>query len=393
MTSNSLKSFAIAVSALLLSACDLEDSDTSQSVFAGCISGQYNMAIQTVAPNYGASSAIALGCSTEATITDDLLIEDNSDYTVSTGSDSFYHIGRNSIDTVAKYQFETSSLQDWKFSTNNANEAGSSNPYKLIEVSSTKAYIIRYGKSDAWIVNPSASDSAAFKIGELDLANYLGDGETTVNMSDAIISNGKLFIAMQRIGKNYNYSNDSKIAVFDTTTDLEIDTTPADVNDEKAITILGHNVQALSASNNIIFIASRGNYSSDYGLLEALNTSDYSLGTIITGSTDIGHITNVEVLSDSRIYMVSDYSASIDGTYTYQQNVHDVDVASKSITAEISSLKGTHISDIEVGPEGNLWVASSVSNNPGVYKIDPDSNTQLAFIPTSMNPTKISFKK
>ncbi|MFT6153274.1 MAG: hypothetical protein ACJA0E_001058 [Bermanella sp.] len=383
------KFLPVALATLLLSACGSSDNTTS----ASCNADQFNMAIQTVAPNFGKSSAVALGCSTEATITDNLLIEDDSDYSVSSGSDSFYHIGRDSIDTIAKYQFETSNLQDWKYSTNDALETGSSNPYKLIEVSDTKAYIIRYGKSDAWIVDPSATNSSDFKIGELDLSGYLEEGEATVNMSDAVIANGKLFIAMQRIGSSYNFSNDSKIAVFDVLTDTEIETSPANAADGKAITIQGHNVQALSSFNNTVFVASRGDYAADYGLLESINTSDFSLQTIISGSEEIGHIENVEAISSDRIYILSDFSGSIAGTYTYQLNIHDVNVITKSITAELTSYKGTHISDIEMGPEGNLWIASSVSSNPGVYKIDTNTNTEIAFIETNQNPTKVVFKK
>ena len=391
MKINSTKPFATLIATLLLSACGSDSSNTQAD--NSCKDDEFNFAIQTIAPNYGASSSVALGCSTTGALTDSLLVKEDSDYTVSSGSDSFYHIGRDKIDTIAKYQFATSSLQDWEFSTNNANETGSSNPYKVVEVNSTKAYVIRYGKAEVWIINPSATDEGSFKIGTIDLSHYLGDGETTVNMTDAIISNGQLYIAMQRLGGGYNYANDSKIAIYNTETDLEIDTTPKDTNDEKAITLVGKNVQSITSKGNSIFIASRGNYGDDYGVLETINTSNYSLTTLLSGSSEIGHITDVAAISNGHIYIVGDYSGVIENVYTYQQRVMDFDVATKTITATIEKLTGTHISDIETGPEGNLWIASSISSNPGVYKFDPSTNTEIAFIETNLNPNKIIFKQ
>ncbi|MFT5592280.1 MAG: hypothetical protein ACI8SR_000639 [Oceanicoccus sp.] len=390
MIFNSTKPFATLIATILLSACGSDSSNTQ--VDNSCKDDEFNFAIQTVSPNNRASS-VALGCSTTGNLTDSLLIKSDSDYTVSSGSDSFYHIGRDEIDTIAKYQFSTSSLQDWEFSSNNANEAGSSNPHKVVEVSSTKAYIIRYGKSDIWIIDPSATDESSFKIGTIDLSHYLGDGETTVNMTDAIISNGHLFVAMQRIGANYIFSNDSKIAVFNTETDIEVDSTPNNANDEKAITLLGKNVQSITSKDNSVFIASRGNYGDDYGLLEVINTSNYALTTVIAGSSEVGHITDVAAISSSRIYVLGDFSGYADGAYTYKQNVMDINVDTKTVTTEITKLKGTHISDIELGPEGNLWIASSISSNPGIYKIDPSTNTEIAFIETISNPNKIVFKQ
>ena len=365
----------------------------TESSVAACDIDQFNMAIQTIAPNYGASSAVALGCSSEATITDSLFTKEDSDYTVSSGKSSVYHIGRSGVDTVAKYQFSSSSLQDWEYSTNNANEEISSNPYKFIEASENKAYIIRYNKASIWIVNPAATNSEDFKIGEIDLSHYLGDGETSVNMSDAIISNNKLFVAMQRIGSSYNFSNDSKVAVFNIETDQEIDTSPSDTENEKAITLNGHNVSSLTTQGSIIYTASRGNYSNDYGILESINIDNYQLETVIEGSETLGHITNSAVISAQKIYVLSDYSASINGTYTYQYNLFEFDSINNSIVTHLSEFTGTNISDIELGPEGNLWIASAENENPGVYKIDVANNTKIAFIETILNPTKIVFAK
>ncbi|WP_283789674.1 hypothetical protein QNI23_004080 [Bermanella sp. WJH001] len=383
----------------LLAACGSDDDKGTPS----CEIDQIDIAVQTVAPDYS-SSAVALACSEEAGIIDNLLEKSDSDYTISAGSDRFYHIGKSGIDTIAQYNYDTYSLQNWQYSTNADNEEGSSNPYKILEVSNNKAFIIRYNKPQVWVVNPSATSAEDFYVNSLDLTNYLGTyevtneseetttvNETTVNVADAIIVNNKLFIAMQRIGANYNYANDSKVAIFNVETLTEINT--ENTTGENAITLNGHNVQALSSTDNYVYVASRGNYGNDYGQLEKISLNDYTLSTVLEGSADLGHISNVQSISDTQLYVLGNYSGyNSESEYVYQYNLLQVNAQTKEIKENISAFKGDNIADIALADDNNLWIASGNKSKPGIYEIDTTNNRQLTFIPTNLNPSSIIFK-
>ena len=386
---------------LALSGC-LNSDDDSILDRGDCDTNNPNMAIQTSV--YGNASAVAIGCARDATLTDGYLIDTiNTDYSVSTGSNSFYHIGRSGNDKITKYDFLTPSIEEWTYSTNDIDET-TSNPYKLVEISDTKAYIIRYNKSKVWIVNPSALNADDYKIGELDLSAYLVSSDTTTStatdMNDAVVSNGKLFIAMQRLRNgskngaydNYDYTNTSMIAVFDIDTDIEIDTTPEDEGNLKGIILSGHNVQSLNTFNNTIYAASRGDYWQDFGELEAIDTTDYSVKTIVNGSGDIGAIVDAAILSPSKGFILADLSGYVGSVYTYKHKVFQFNPSTNQTSNSLTDFDDTHLSDIEAGPDGYLWIASAVNESPGIYKVDTSGIEENIFLGTNLNPNKISFK-
>jgi hypothetical protein len=392
--------FSIALSAsILLSGC-LDDSNSSNYVGKECDASSLDMAIQTVAADYS-SSSVAIGCS-EGGLLDGNLIKTASDYSLSAGTESFYHIGRNYIDTISKYDFLLPDVEEWTYSTNEQSES-TSNPYKIIEVSESKAYVIRYNTSEVWVVDPSAFNEADFKKGGLDLSNYLAtqtsNGETTTatqtDMSDAVIANGKLFVAMQRL-RNGNtgegsfgpydirdYTNDSIVAIFDIADDTEID----------SVVLNGHNVQSLTAFNGKVYAASFGDYDADYGELESIDTTDYTLTTVLTGSSSIGSISDFVVASDTQGFVLTDQSQTIANVYTYILSVFNFDPSTNELGNVVNDFSARHLTDIEIGPNNSLWIASSENSNPGVYKVDPSGINEDVFLGTNLNATKIVFKQ
>jgi hypothetical protein len=392
--------FSIALSAsILLSGC-LDDSNSSNYVGKECDASSLDMAIQTVAADYS-SSAVAIGCS-EGGFLDGNLIKTASDYSLSAGTESFYHIGKAYIDTISKYDFLLSDVEEWTYSTNEQSES-TSNPYKIIEVSESKAYVIRYNTSKVWVVDPSAFNEADFKKGELDLSNYLAtqtsNGETTTatqtDMSDAVIADGKLFVAMQRLrnGKTgegsfgpydiRDYTNDSIVAIFNIADDTEIG----------SVILNGHNVRSLTAFNGKVYAASFGDYDTDYGELESIDTNNYTLKTVLTGSSSIGSISDFVVASDTQGFVLTDQSQEIANVYTYILSVFNFDPSTNELRNVVNDFSARHLTDIEIGPNNALWIASSENSNPGVYKVDPSGINEDVFLGTNLNATKIVFKQ
>jgi len=384
-----------------LAGCLDENNNDSNYVGIECSNSQLDMAIQTISTDF-TSSAVAIGCS-DGGLLDSNLISTESDRTVSVGSKSFYHIGKAGIDLISSYDFLLPDVENWTYSTNDANES-TSNTYKLLEVSDTKAYLIRYNKSKVWIVDPSAMNANDFKVGELDLGAYLASTDSTTStatdMIDAVITDGKLYIAMQRLrngsqndwGDVYDYTNDSMVAVFDITTDLELEASPSNAS-FKGITLLGRNVQSLSVFENTIYASSKGNYFDNFGLLESINTNTFEVNTIFAGSAELGAISDSAIISDTQGYILTDLSKTINDVYTYQRKVLPINPSTGQVDDALTGFDNIHLTDIEVGPNNYLWILSAVNSNPGVYKLDVTNNEETVFLKTNLNPHNIAFKR
>ncbi|MDZ7699720.1 MAG: hypothetical protein U5R49_23255 [Deltaproteobacteria bacterium] len=131
--------------------------------------------IATAAADYS-SSAISIITVDPKTggraVLNNQLASATSDITVDAFGPYYYRLGRFMADNVTKVAVTAPNTPIWQYSTNDPSESTSSNPYQMVFVNSEKAYLMRYGSTKAWIVNPSTTTEAGFKIGELDLSSY-----------------------------------------------------------------------------------------------------------------------------------------------------------------------------------------------------------------------------
>jgi|GEM_PF-6298228 len=198
----------------------------------------YSAAIATVDPSF-MGSALQIAdidyASSRAVLSAEHLAQDQSDYTVSAYGQHFYHIGRFQIDAINKYAFSSPTQKIWPSThADGWSILGSdydANAYEIVFVNEEKAYLIRYGSTKVWIINPSATDQAHFKLDELDLSAY-DDGDGAPEMAAATIVGDKLFVVMQRL-HHWCPTEDAYIAVFDINTNTEVDVNSA--NDPKGL--------------------------------------------------------------------------------------------------------------------------------------------------------------
>ncbi|NOQ89572.1 MAG: hypothetical protein GQ549_01355, partial [Gammaproteobacteria bacterium] len=179
----------------------------------------------TVAADYGSGAhALISGDNKGQFVSLNDLDATDSDITIAIYGEHFYRIGRQFAgNSITKYAIANPGALIWQRSVNDPMSAVASNPADMIFVSETKAYVLQYNKTKAWIVNPSAATEAGFKIGEIDLSAYGGiDG--IPEMHGGVIVDNKLFITLERLeGASKQPDNVSYLAVIDVTTDLEID--------------------------------------------------------------------------------------------------------------------------------------------------------------------------
>lgn len=370
----------------------------------GCNTTQ-SAVISTVAPDYSSGAHSVVSVEPKGgprSVQNSLLPTAVSDITVAAYENYFYRIERFQADNITKFDIKAPDTPIWQFSTLDDGETQSQNPHDLIFVNSTKAYLIRYGSTKAWIVNPSATTQSEFKTGELDLAPY-ADSDGVPEMNSGVIADGKLFIAMQRLNQNDNWSasNDSYVAIFDINTDMEIDTGTSDADGIKGIRLPVRNVGAIQylESSNMIYVQGTGNYGSSWsgaapvysGGIVSIDPDTYEVSMVVDdGDSDkhpYGNISGMGVVSAEKAYFVG-YAGWGDNTlYLFNPTTGEV------LGQANSYLQNKNISGMEAGAftDGNsmLWVCNATDSE--VVILNTEDNTIDEKVSTALNPTRVVF--
>lgn len=310
-----------------------------------------------------------------------------SDIGVSTDGTDYYLYERFQTDRVNKVNLNNPAVFEWTYSTVDAGDANSSNPYTLVFAQPDKAYLIRYDSDKAWIVNPSASNEADFKIGELDLSAYLPtDTQGAPNMSAATIVDDKLFIAVQRLDSSWQPSNTAYLAVFDTGTDMEIDT-GMDSGSLKGIPLIGKNPMGLTWHDQLgLLVQHQGAYTPEYsGGIDVVDVDTYAVEQRVDDTASTGLISSIVIVDESKGYYL--------GYAGWQNLTLRAFNPTTGVVADgaIAGLASMDLRALGLGPQGNLWVADATSSKPGLRVINPTTDSQSGFVGTSLLPIGLAF--
>ena len=372
---------------LLISVGSVHADSTQSAVVAAAASdySSYGISAITVDPKAGPRIAV-----------NNLLAGSNGS-TVKAFGQYYYRIEQFQADNVTKVDISAPNTPIWQYSTQDTGEANSSNPYDLVFVSSTKAYLLRYGSTKAWIVNPSATSEAGFKIGVLDLSAYT-DADGAPDMCCGVIANGKLFIVMQRM-VDWCPIEIAYVAVFDTATDTEIKTgmgTGSMIG--IPLTIKNPGSIQYMAENNRIYVQGVGSYPGgscdpvyEYtGGIESINPVTYASSTVLDDGDATTHpygaIAGMLIASSTKGYFVG-YAGWGDNTlYTFNPTTGVVSGA-------VTGVQNINISGMNSGTyldkNAMMWVCDST--NAQIKIVDTTNNTVNENVATNLNPQKVAF--
>ncbi len=330
-----------------------------------------------------------------------------SDITVVAHGEYFYRIERYNSDNIAKFRFRSPTRPVWQVSTMGAGDVGSSNPHDMIFASDEKAYVLRYGSTKAWIVNPNATkhqnrkNSVKFKQGELDLSAY-ADSDGLPEMHSGVIANGKLFIVLQRLDSDNGWvpSNTPYLAVFDVETNEEIDTgmgseglkgIPLPVRSPNGICLL--------EANNTIYVQGVGSWPGlgdpqyEYtGGIAAIDPETHATKMVLDDGTQEDHpygaVSGMAIASPENGYFVG-YDGWGDNTL-YRFN---------PATGEVLGEVGQGLSHINIAgwdtlagaPDrhGMLWMCDAT--NARILILNTLTNEVEEQLRTNLNPIKVVF--
>ena len=362
-------------------------------------------AVQMVAADFS-SSQVAIGnIIGDRSATQGLLTQAESNFTISTYENYLYHIGKNKIDTIERFD-TTQGLtnSEWTYGANHDDE-GSANTYTLLQQNPTNGYLIRYGSNFVLQVDPSATQEENFVKAKIDLSAYIVTGSTYPRMSDAVIYQDKMFVAMQRLDTSW-IPQQAYIAVIDLGTNEELDTNPQ-LDGLKGIPLNATNTFSLIEHNGQLYAAGRGDYGTDTGGLDKIDATTYEVTNLIdensfpelikfsddndNSNDSYYHVMDVAVVNDNLAYATLNIEQ---GYTTLVTNIAIINPTTGSLTVltETSELNQKEISDINIDVNDRLWLGIANADAPGILVMDTDTNTISGdFIELDMPVKRIDF--
>ena len=360
--------------------------------------------VATVAADYsaGAHSVVAVNPVGGPRNTQNDLLPTISDIMVTAYENYFYRIERYQRDNVTKFDIAAPDTPVYQYSVLDSGETGSANPHALIFLSAQKAYLLRYEKTTAWIVNPSAATEAEFKIGELDLSAY-ADADGIPEMDSGIIVDGLLYITLERLDQNNGWvpSNTPYIAVFDTATDTEIDTGVANSDGVKGIPLPVRNTGAIQylAENDTIYLQAVGDYGSSWsgrdpeysGGIVTIDPSSYATALLLddgdASNHPYGNISGMAIINADKGYFVG-YAGWGDNT------LYGFSPTTGAVSGQTHpELAGKNIAGMQSGAytdsNGMLWICNQTDAEVVVLNTADDSIDEK--IATNLGPTMVAF--
>ena len=393
-----LGAFAVSSIALSLGGC-LEEDDTSNSLALSKYYGVVTTADSTGSESSGNISIISL--EDFSTANSVIPTGGSPDTSISTNGSSIYLIQRlpqssitnitpefPEIESGATPTLEDVNTVEFTVGKEFSVEEGS-NPHKLVVKDDNTAYVIRYGTDKIWIVNPSAQNSTDYKVDEIDLSDYAGtDG--IAEATDAVLIENKLYVLIQNLDRDNSWTpGTAYIAIFNTIDNSEIETNTISTS-PKGIALKTTNPSKMDflSTNNTIYVSSVGPYyPQDFtGGIEGINATNYTTQIIVddgdVNTHPYGQINNVAILNSTRGYFVG-YSAWKDtAVYSFNPATGEVDT--------MPLIENIDISDIEVGPLGNLWVTNRDESGITIFNT-VDNTVSKALIDTDNVPNDIEF--
>ena len=392
--SKSLISLALAFT---LAACDNDDTPDISAPAAQAV-------VQTVSYDNGSSEVVAVDIENQQVSTG-YYTKDGTDYTLLAYGDAVYHLGRINIDTVTKYSAASLESQIWSYSTQDSEDSTTRNLYTLAFASESQAYVIRYGSDKIWIVNPEAQSAEDFKIGELDLSAYVENNDfNTPRASTAVVHNGKLFVAMQRLDTNWA-TQTAYVAVFDVATGEEIETNANSEDNLKGIPLTGLNPleNSFTIYNDTLYVSTNDSYSSvdrANSKIESINTNTYELNTVLNATaidaTVAASIQMTAIVNEQIGYFTTTRAVTVyPDPYTEASTLYEFNPSTGEITnSNIADTGAEDINFIVLDDSNFLWLSVGSTTAPGIDIIDILTNDKYTDrLLTDLNPQSIAFIK
>jgi hypothetical protein len=261
-----------------------------------------------------------------------------------------------------------------------------SGPHDIAFLTGTKAYVTRFETNDLWIVNPSTGAHT----GTIDLSSF-ADSDGLCEMDQLFIKGDLLFVTIQRVDRNdwWLPVGDSYIAVVDCAADtlLDVDSvTPG----KQSILLTGTNPFSnlqFDEYTNRLYVSCVGYWGMQDAGVEVINP--YTLqseGYLLSETAAGGDINDVEILSPTKGYAIVTNASFVTELISF-------DPSTGAKLATLYSPGDYVLNDIEISPDGELFLADQTETDPGVWIFDTAADTTIIAEPIDVGlpPFDITF--
>ena len=265
--------------------------------------------------------------------------------------------------------------------------APQSNPHDIEFVSLSKAYISRYGQNTLLIVNPLTGEH----LGVIDLSLF-ADSDGIVEMDQMVLVGSTLYVALQRLDQNsfFSASNDSYIAVIDTSTDQLIDT---DLESPGVQPIILEGRSPISdllylPSMDRIYLANVGNFFTDdvYGGIESVDPNMNATDGIILKDEEIGGALGTLAILNETVAYITIFDEN------FNNLVIPMDLSTLTVSNPLADIGTGFIADLALDKDGFLYIPDRDITHPGIQVFDTTTNEKVEGpISTGLPPFELAF--
>ena len=329
-----------------------------------------------------------------------------NDLRVAAIGEYYYIMEGEGLNRITCYDVISLDVMMWQYAAQDAAEDGDVRPWALLSVSDNKAYLLRYGSSIAWIVNPLAEVEGDFKIGEIDLSAY-DEGDGAPEMCCGAVVGEKAFIGLKRIDAT-GAPQEAYVAVIDTTTDTEIDTGQSALG---GIPLQTKNPVSMAYLEDtaLIYVQASGEIDPpDYsGGIESVNPDSYETAMVIDDGDNVdhpyGYITAMAVKSDEEGFFIGAASATDNTLYFFNPLTGETSPMAFNST-EDDYLLNTELAGLKEGlaldQYNRLWISDvtgrrveiiKTTTTEGLYSRDGSMDIPVDNLAQTMVPGQIVF--
>ncbi len=261
-----------------------------------------------------------------------------------------------------------------------------SNPQDINVISNSKAYVSRLdahldgnNSDDVMIVNPITGA----ELGSIDLTQYTDvNGDQLARAGQMVLVGDKLLVIMQDLSLAFQADYPGKVAVIDTDTDQVTEVIELDGYNPSDITY--------SPLNDTIYVANTGqminfvvDINDDTGGIETIDPVTFDSEGITLDDKDLGGVVGeVRIASDEVAYTFLDYTkvAAFDP------------IEMTAIDSAVYVSPGFYLPDFTLDRDGNILIAETDFNDPGIVFVDNESwQVDAGPIAVGAPPTSLTF--
>ena len=305
-----------------------------------------------------------------------------SDHRVATDGESLFQIGRFQLDNLTRFSPIDTSVVEYQLSVLGDVEV-TSNPQDLVFFNQDLAYLTRRSSDRLLILDPSPEEltSESLIIGEISLADYnRGSGDTLdlPDMTSAVIVDDKLFVLMENLD-GFAPVNTGFVAVFDTATNLEIDTESGQFP-LRGISLQTVNPTALqyNEATGQLYVVGRGNAFENEtvpgdpytGGIESIDPVTFQTNLLVddgTEETNSGFFADAVVINESLGYVIT--LDGFDENFNSINNLRTFNPATGELSEPVEGTTGQSLTNLAVGPDNHLWVGIQADTS-GFIRVD-----------------------